>query len=81
MSYLLTVATMSAVAGTGAQSASPSGNQNDYAPLAPEELANLVAPIALYMPWWHKFLAQPLFQTKYRMQNKGALSKFTEDYD
>lgn len=72
---------MSAGAGTGAQSAPPSGNQNDYAPLAPEELANLVAPIALYMPWWHKFLAQPLFQTTYRMQNKGAWSKFTEDYD
>lgn len=36
-------------AGVGAsQTMSPSGNQNDYAPLAPEELDNLVAPIALY---------------------------------
>jgi hypothetical protein len=48
LSYFLIVATMPAGAGTGVQSASPSGNQNDYAPLAPEELDNLVAPIALY---------------------------------
>lgn len=47
-SFLLIVATMSAGAVTGAQSASPSGNQNDDAPLAPEELDNLVAPIAHY---------------------------------
>jgi hypothetical protein len=48
LSFLVIVATMPAGAGAGAQSASPSGNQNDYAPLAPEELDNLVAPIALY---------------------------------
>jgi hypothetical protein len=48
LSYLLIVATMPAGLRAEAQTASPSGNQNDYAPLAPNDLDNLVAPIALY---------------------------------
>jgi hypothetical protein len=46
LSFLLILATMPA--GVGAQTAPSSGNQSDYAPLSPEELDNLVAPIAIY---------------------------------
>jgi len=48
LSVLLIVATMPVGVEAESQYASPSRNQNDYAPLAPEELDNLVAPIALY---------------------------------
>jgi hypothetical protein len=48
MSFLLILATMPASLGAEAQTASSSGNQNEYAPYTPEELDNLVGPIALY---------------------------------
>jgi hypothetical protein len=48
MSVLLILATMPADVGAGAQAAPSPGNQNEYAPLIPEELDSLVAPIALY---------------------------------
>jgi len=47
LSYLLVLITIQADL-RAVQIAPASGNQNDYAPLAPEELDNLVAPIALY---------------------------------
>jgi Protein of unknown function (DUF3300) len=48
MSFLLILATMPASLGAEAQTASSSGIQNEYAPYTPEDLDNLVAPIALY---------------------------------
>jgi hypothetical protein len=48
VSYLLILAASASDVRAAAQTAPASGNQNDYAPLAPEELDNLVAPIALY---------------------------------
>ena len=48
MSFLLILATMPADVRAEAQTAKPSGNQGEYAPLVPEELDSLVAPIALY---------------------------------
>lgn len=48
LSFLLILSTIPAGMRAGTQTAPPSGNQGDYAPLAPEELDNLVAPIALY---------------------------------
>ena len=48
MSVLLFLATIPGDAGVAEQTAPPSGNQSDYAPLVPEELDALVAPIALY---------------------------------
>jgi Protein of unknown function (DUF3300) len=48
LSFLLILATMPADMGADAQTAPSSGNQNEYAPLIPEELDSLVAPIALY---------------------------------
>jgi len=48
LSFLLILATIPAGVRAGSQAAVPSGNQDEYAPLAPEELDNLVAPIALY---------------------------------
>ncbi len=48
LSFFLILATMPADVSAGAQNASASGNQDEYAPLIPEELDSLVAPIALY---------------------------------
>jgi len=48
LSFFLILATMPADVRAGAQNASASGNQDEYAPLIPEELDSLVAPIALY---------------------------------
>jgi hypothetical protein len=48
LSVFLILATMPADAGAGAQNRPASGNQDEYAPLIPEELDSLVAPIALY---------------------------------
>ena len=48
LSFLLILSTMPAGMRAGTQSAPTSGDQGNYAPLAPEDLDNLVAPIALY---------------------------------
>jgi hypothetical protein len=48
MSILLLLMTSMGEARPGAQTANPSGSQQGYAPLTPEELDGLVAPIALY---------------------------------
>src|SRR5229473_2841773 len=48
LGLLLILATMPGDVGAGAQTAPFSGNPNEYAPLIPEELDSLVAPIALY---------------------------------
>jgi hypothetical protein len=46
MSFLLVLTTVPV--GAGAQNASPSGTQQEYGTLTPEELDGIVAPIALY---------------------------------
>jgi hypothetical protein len=48
MAVLLFLASIPGDAWEGAQTAPPLGSQNEYAPLIPEELDALVAPIALY---------------------------------
>jgi hypothetical protein len=48
LSFLLILATLPPGPRAGTSTAPPMGDQEDYAPLAPEELDALVAPIALY---------------------------------
>jgi hypothetical protein len=87
LSVLLILATMPAHVWAGAQTTPSSENQNEYAPLIPEELDGLVAPIALYpdalvtssggsyfsgLGDGRRWLVEAKFQARRRTPNEGS---------